>query len=155
MFSFFFNDPGTTEIYTLALHDALPIFSLMSHRPFDRGPGEGEHQREDRKSTRLNSSHGYTSYAVFCLKKKTRYANQPRRPLHPRRRSRRWSSFARHRRGHRPRRLSSRSRQYRPPMPDALIERLRARGFVPPDYDGGGLINIAATVLDVLGVRDE
>src|SRR5438270_14001735 len=40
-------------------------------------------------------------------------------------------------------------------MPDALIERLRARGFVPPDYEGGGLLNVAATVLDVLGVRDE
>jgi predicted AlkP superfamily pyrophosphatase or phosphodiesterase len=39
-------------------------------------------------------------------------------------------------------------------MPNALIERLRARGFVPPDYDGGGLVNVAATVLDVLGVRD-
>src|SRR5512132_447657 len=45
--------------------------------------------------------------------------------------------------------------QYRPPMPNALIDRLRARGFVPPDYDGGGLVNVAATVLDVLGVRDE
>ncbi|TMC76358.1 MAG: alkaline phosphatase family protein [Chloroflexi bacterium] len=40
-------------------------------------------------------------------------------------------------------------------MPNALIERLRARGFVPPDYDGGGLLNVAATVLDVLGIRDE
>src|SRR5438874_3338571 len=40
-------------------------------------------------------------------------------------------------------------------MPDALIERLRARGFVLPDYEGGGLLNVAATVLDVLGVRDE
>jgi predicted AlkP superfamily pyrophosphatase or phosphodiesterase len=40
-------------------------------------------------------------------------------------------------------------------MPNALIERLRARGFVPPDYDGGGLLNVAATVLDVLGARDE
>jgi predicted AlkP superfamily pyrophosphatase or phosphodiesterase len=40
-------------------------------------------------------------------------------------------------------------------MPNALIERLRARGFVPPDYDGGGLLNVAATVLDVLGVRDD
>jgi hypothetical protein len=40
-------------------------------------------------------------------------------------------------------------------MPDALIDRLRARGFVPPDYQGGGLVNLAATVLDVLGVRDE
>src|SRR5437867_11859614 len=40
-------------------------------------------------------------------------------------------------------------------MPDALIERLRARGFVLPDYEGGGLLNVAATVLDVLGIRDE
>jgi hypothetical protein len=40
-------------------------------------------------------------------------------------------------------------------MPNALIDRLRARGFVPPDYEGGGLVNVAATVLDVLGVRDE
>src|SRR5216110_951367 len=40
-------------------------------------------------------------------------------------------------------------------MPDALIERLRTRGFVPPDYEGGGLLNVAATVLDVLGVRDD
>jgi hypothetical protein len=40
-------------------------------------------------------------------------------------------------------------------MPNALIERLRARGFVPPDYDGGGLLKVAATVLDVLGVRDD
>ena len=40
-------------------------------------------------------------------------------------------------------------------MPNALIERLRARGFVPPDYDGGGLLNVAATVLDVLGFRDD
>jgi Type I phosphodiesterase / nucleotide pyrophosphatase len=40
-------------------------------------------------------------------------------------------------------------------MPNALIDRLRARGFVPPDYDGGGLVNVAATMLDVLGVRDD
>ena len=40
-------------------------------------------------------------------------------------------------------------------MPNALIERLRARGFVPPDYEGGGLLNVAATALDVLGLRDE
>jgi hypothetical protein len=40
-------------------------------------------------------------------------------------------------------------------MPNALIERLRARGFVPPDYDGGGLLNVAATVIDILGVRDD
>src|SRR5207237_9354480 len=45
--------------------------------------------------------------------------------------------------------------QYRPAMPGALIERLRVRGFVPPDYDGGGLLNVAATVLDLLGARDD
>src|SRR6266542_198599 len=44
--------------------------------------------------------------------------------------------------------------QYRPPMPHPLVERLRARGFVMPDYDGGGLLNLPATVLDVLGARD-
>src|SRR2546422_6003827 len=104
MFSFFFfNDTATTEIYTLSLHDALPIF-------LDAGHDRGERRRDlcwqriasrapqvrdiaqlrvghiadqvrlrmrvvdaelgDRKSTRLNSSHGYISYAVFCLKKK-------------------------------------------------------------------------------------
>src|SRR3989449_7536952 len=73
-FFFFFNDTATTEIYTLSLHDALPI-SYQQHRgrgrwerhasrPHRRGPNQ------DRKSTRLNSSHGYISYAVFCLKKK-------------------------------------------------------------------------------------
>src|SRR5687767_9923976 len=46
------------------------------------------------------------------------------------------------------------ARQYRPPMPHPLVERLRARGFVMPDYDGGGLLNVPATVLDVLGARD-
>src|SRR2546421_1749264 len=45
--------------------------------------------------------------------------------------------------------------QYRPAMPGALIERLRARGFVPPDYDGGSLLNVAATVLDLLGAYDD
>src|SRR5438552_12957641 len=77
-FFFFFTDPATTEIYTLSLHDALPIFL----------PGPGDvHQRnaeshvdpsrwarlEDRKSTRLNSSHQIISYAVFCLKKKNKH----------------------------------------------------------------------------------
>src|SRR2546422_10257859 len=83
-FFFFFNDTATTEIYTLSLHDALPISQ--------RQPGGGGVVRRlqddhavvlahceiegfqlcagDRKSTRLNSSHGYISYAVFCLKKK-------------------------------------------------------------------------------------
>src|SRR6266566_897136 len=70
-FFFFFNDTATTEIYTLSLHDALPI-SLR-----DRGPGQrrgvplpDRAAGEDRKSTRLNSSHLVISYAVFCLKKK-------------------------------------------------------------------------------------
>src|SRR2546429_3952588 len=101
---FFFNDTATTEIYTLSLHDALPIYKESAY------PGElsgGQQQRVaiaralamrpelilfdevtsaldpetvgevltvirdlDRKSTRLNSSYGYISYAVFCLKKK-------------------------------------------------------------------------------------
>src|SRR4029453_4762291 len=46
------------------------------------------------------------------------------------------------------------ARQYRPRVPHPLVERLRARGFVMPDYDGGGLLNLPATVLDVLGARD-
>src|SRR5687768_18589781 len=92
---FFFNDTATTEIYTLSLHDALPIWA-RAPGPHDgrvprsprrsRGHGapgpRGARGREDparggpsprprdRKSTRLNSSHGYISYAVFCLKKK-------------------------------------------------------------------------------------
>src|SRR6476620_12245760 len=69
-FFFFFNDTATTEIYTLSLHDALPISSRS-------GPGRCWRSRwcrpaapQDRKSTRLNSSHANISYAVFCLKKK-------------------------------------------------------------------------------------
>src|SRR5215208_7915105 len=74
---FFFNDTATTEIYTLSLHDALPISRgpsappplclLSRHRP--TGRCARSHAR-DRKSTRLNSSHVAISYAVFCLKKK-------------------------------------------------------------------------------------
>src|SRR5204862_7312305 len=74
---FFFNDTAPTEIYTLSLHDALPIYE----KPSLPGPGgplpvraEGIDARldtfGDRKSTRLNSSHVEISYAVFCLKKK-------------------------------------------------------------------------------------
>src|SRR3712207_7809302 len=83
-FFFFFNDTATTEIYTLSLHDALPIFDLhvidfdLEPRWLVLGRGlprirSGRRRllrREDRKSTRLNSSHANISYAVFCLKKK-------------------------------------------------------------------------------------
>src|SRR5688572_33198880 len=75
-FFFFFNDTATTEIYTLSLHDALPI--CCRARVLEREPrivdsgGECGHAEigQDRKSTRLNSSHSQISYAVFCLKKK-------------------------------------------------------------------------------------
>src|SRR2546422_5226297 len=91
---FFFNDTATTEIYTLSLHDALPISwmtaiatptsrsssselargSNPSAQAPSRSPNAASRRRRndsrDRKSTRLNSSHGYISYAVFCLKKK-------------------------------------------------------------------------------------
>src|SRR2546422_6946370 len=80
---FFFNDTATTEIYTLSLHDALPICERWDagrdgagnhkqnggNRPLE-GKRETKGRARDRKSTRLNSSHGYISYAVFCLKKK-------------------------------------------------------------------------------------
>src|SRR5436309_8749169 len=79
---FFFNDTATTEIYTLSLHDALPIClrsSGMQRRHGEvphpsRAPRAERNSRaafgRDRKSTRLNSSHVKISYAVFCLKKK-------------------------------------------------------------------------------------
>src|SRR2546428_13887452 len=87
---FFFNDTATTEIYTLSLHDALPIWDHPgepddSHRGVSAGAGrvgKGQSRGDpsgdpdgsprDRKSTRLNSSHDQISYAVFCLKKKKR-----------------------------------------------------------------------------------
>src|SRR5256885_6376253 len=73
-FFFFFNDTATTEIYTLSLHDALPICwngASLPHQTFHlTGPGCQSWDSEDRKSTRLNSSHLVISYAVFCLKKK-------------------------------------------------------------------------------------
>src|SRR2546422_7591043 len=80
---FFFNDTATTEIYTLSLHDALPICPaarpiLMSHWWTARDIGHIFTKEGDRKSTRLNSSHGYISYAVFCLKKK----KHPPAPAH-------------------------------------------------------------------------
>src|SRR2546422_7306520 len=83
---FFFNDTATTEIYTLSLHDALPISVVASSRLGSNSRSLITHGSPsktkclvrtislarigDRKSTRLNSSHGYISYAVFCLKKK-------------------------------------------------------------------------------------
>src|SRR3712207_7219117 len=95
MDAFFFNDAATTEIYTLSLHDALPISiscaaETMACRPDPHillrvmpgvvtgrpvfiptwRPGIMPWPAEDRKSTRLNSSHANISYAVFCLKKK-------------------------------------------------------------------------------------
>src|SRR3712207_8449736 len=97
--SFFFNDTATTEIYTLSLHDALPIYVRRDRFHDRQHRGDGHHdarrhqqdaasdatrlahtrwtlaehrpqRRRDRKSTRLNSSHANISYAVFCLKKK-------------------------------------------------------------------------------------
>src|SRR3712207_7885535 len=75
-FVFFFNDTATTEIYTLSLHDALPIYAVLRPRPVQarqrhpRPRGRRPAHGVDRKSTRLNSSHANISYAVFCLKKK-------------------------------------------------------------------------------------
>src|SRR2546427_11877927 len=93
-FFFFFNDTATTEIYTLSLHDALPIWLLptpgeLNEFLADRHSDKREqlvkrvladHRRYaegwlDRKSTRLNSSHSQISYAVFCLKKKKKRKN--------------------------------------------------------------------------------
>src|SRR2546430_11574263 len=73
-FFFFFNDTATTEIYTLSLHDALPISTSRALGPdcyFSvPTPNRLLYLNPDRKSTRLNSSHSQISYAVFCLKKK-------------------------------------------------------------------------------------
>src|SRR5688572_32096815 len=103
---FFFTDPPTTEIYTLSLHDALPILiSENMARELWREPTAAVGKRirdnpegpwreivgvvgnvfddgvQDRKSTRLNSSHSQISYAVFCLKKKKRNPSSPWRSL--------------------------------------------------------------------------
>src|SRR5258708_9636345 len=97
---FFFNDTATTEIYTLSLHDALPICHLDHVRLFFAGKIDVQDiplfgrllregvvtdpryvpawAREDRKSTRLNSSHQIISYAVFCLKKKKKRSDTHR-----------------------------------------------------------------------------
>src|SRR5271157_3903269 len=74
LYCFFFNDTATTEIYTLSLHDALPIpIEVGCMRNTDlqkRFFSKIQKKKKDRKSTRLNSSHVRISYAVFCLKKK-------------------------------------------------------------------------------------
>src|SRR5687768_18228230 len=108
-FFFFFNDTATTEIYTLSLHDALPIYLIYTNiklayngllsatnrtitlklRRTNNTAGDVSNSTTtfvtqivslvgltDRKSTRLNSSHGYISYAVFCLKKKKKKKNR-------------------------------------------------------------------------------
>src|SRR5271170_8227637 len=69
---FFFNDTATTEIYTLSLHDALPIsrVAVDEQHGLDPAGRDCRPERRDRKSTRLNSSHAWLSYAVSCLKKK-------------------------------------------------------------------------------------
>src|SRR6266478_7702048 len=73
-FFFFFNDTATTEIYTLSLHDALPISlrsaTFVGAEALVRWTHPVRGALRDRKSTRLNSSHSQISYAVFCLKKK-------------------------------------------------------------------------------------
>src|SRR5256885_16831307 len=81
-FFFFFNDTATTEIYTLSLHDALPI---CTDQPDQQGRllviswcrRRDSNSHRDRKSTRLNSSHLVISYAVFCLKKKKKRRSTP------------------------------------------------------------------------------
>src|SRR5437773_8194662 len=84
---FFFNDTATTELYTLSLHDALPISALMlawiqsalagrKRSAASSISASRRSSRPDRKSTRLNSSHITISYAVFCLKKKIKYVSK-------------------------------------------------------------------------------
>src|SRR5258705_12653911 len=85
LFFFFFNDTATTEIYTLSLHDALPIcrdYVYLDDKVRQHVFGPGAFARLypvrflDRKSTRLNSSHLGISYAVFCLKKKKKFSKR-------------------------------------------------------------------------------
>src|SRR2546430_10579353 len=91
-FFFFFNDTATTEIYTLSLHDALPIFFYLQDCPICNAYAPEINRLAsaytnfnfylDRKSTRLNSSHSQISYAVFCLKKKKKYCAEYIYPDH-------------------------------------------------------------------------
>src|SRR5258705_11735192 len=77
-FFFFFNDTATTEIYTLSLHDALPIWDCLYQNLQESIDNLWVKlcSSTDRKSTRLNSSHLGISYAVFCLKKKKKITNE-------------------------------------------------------------------------------
>src|SRR2546422_5674098 len=100
LYFFFFNDTATTEIYTLSLHDALPIYRRPKGEAFREtasrrrsAPPRDAVVGEDRKSTRLNSSHGYISYAVFCLKKKKQHSATRERVPHPRKS---WTATPRH-----------------------------------------------------------
>src|SRR3712207_7633837 len=86
---FFFNDTATTEIYTLSLHDALPISLYTPDEIAFQLKDSGAKVlitislfMEDRKSTRLNSSHANISYAVFCLKKKKNKQNHSSYNIH-------------------------------------------------------------------------
>src|SRR2546426_7157217 len=100
-FFFFFNDTATTEIYTLSLHDALPISCDTTNFPDNKDArcllyvalsraknrlmlvvSRNSPSPLDRKSTRLNSSHLVISYAVFCLKKKKKQSRPPRDDQH-------------------------------------------------------------------------
>src|SRR3712207_8232543 len=101
MFVVFFNDTASTEIYTLSLHDALPICRRCETVLVHRQEGDldavqiaeaemagqrvlGEHQRDqDRKSTRLNSSHANISYSAFCFNKKNFASILCSRSIHP------------------------------------------------------------------------
>src|SRR5574343_756314 len=79
---FFFNDTATTEIYTLSLHDALPIFRAQWRNALHMLRPASPNWSPDRKSTRLNSSHITSSYAVFCLKKKKKEGELNKRIEH-------------------------------------------------------------------------
>src|SRR3712207_6914266 len=102
-FFFFFNDTATTEIYTLSLHDALPILDWAAAEGWNPGLRDADafwaadpdgfmlaELGADRKSTRLNSSHANISYAVFCLKKKK---HKPSSPIVPTTLCAVWSSL--------------------------------------------------------------
>src|ERR1039457_7684959 len=95
VFFSFFNDTATTEIYTLSLHDALPIYCAVPGGPCPQCQSP-KAIRQIGKSTRLNSSHLVISYAVFCLKKKKHTTNKPRPRLTCSRAHRRYAALVLH-----------------------------------------------------------